>query len=47
MRRAGFSVLVMPLLALAWVPSILCEIRRLLFRIRNCRRGNSDPCIEL
>lgn len=28
-------------------PSIPCEIRRLLFRIRNCRRGNTDPCIEL
>jgi phage replication-related protein YjqB (UPF0714/DUF867 family) len=24
-----------------------CEIKRLLFRIRNCRKGNSDPCIEL
>lgn len=23
------------------------EIKRLLFRIRNCRTGNTDPCIEL
>jgi phage replication-related protein YjqB (UPF0714/DUF867 family) len=29
------------------VSSIPCEIKRLLFRIRNCRRGNIDPCIEL
>lgn len=28
------------------VASIPCEIRRLL-RIRNCRRGNTDPYIEL
>jgi hypothetical protein len=23
------------------------EIRRLLLRIRNCRGGNTDPCIKL
>jgi hypothetical protein len=40
----GDSVLVM---SHAGVPSIPCEIKRLLSRIRNCRRGNTDPCIEL
>ena len=29
------------------VSCIPCQIKRLLFRIRNCRRGNTDPCIEL
>lgn len=29
------------------VACIPCEIKRLLFRIRNWRRGNTDPCIEL
>jgi phage replication-related protein YjqB (UPF0714/DUF867 family) len=28
-------------------PFSSCEIKRLLFRIRNYRKGNSDPCIEL
>jgi len=27
--------------------SFQCEIKRLLFRIRHCRKGNTDPCIEL
>jgi hypothetical protein len=44
MRSIGDSVLVM---SRAGVPSIPCEIKRLLFRIRNCRSGNTDPCIEL
>src|SRR5262245_64599133 len=25
-------------------PSVSCEIKRMLFRIRNCRSGNNDPC---
>lgn len=44
MKSIGDSVLVM---SRAGVPSIRCEIKRLLFRIRNCRRGNADPCVEL
>jgi phage replication-related protein YjqB (UPF0714/DUF867 family) len=47
LRGVGYSLLVMPLIPLAWVPPITCEIKRLMFRIRNCRRGNTDPCIEL
>ncbi|MGH7908961.1 MAG: hypothetical protein ACRENW_03810 [Thermodesulfobacteriota bacterium] len=44
MRSIRDSVVVM---SRAGVPCIPCEIKRLLFRIRNCRRGNTDPCIEL
>jgi len=44
MRGIGDSVLVM---SRAGVPSIPCEIRRLLFHMPNCRKGNTDPCIEL
>jgi hypothetical protein len=44
MRSVGDSV---PVMSRAGVPSIPCEIKRLLFRIRNCRGGNTDPCIEL
>jgi len=47
LRSIGNGMLVAPLFALAWLPPVPCEIRRRLFRIRNCRRGNSDPCIEL
>jgi phage replication-related protein YjqB (UPF0714/DUF867 family) len=46
-RSIGNGVLMLPLLAVAWLPSIPCEIRRRRFRLRNCRRGNADPCIEL
>lgn len=44
MRSIGYSV---QAISRAEAPSIPCEIRSLLFRIRNCRRGNNDPCIEL
>ena len=47
LRGVGYSLLVMPLIPLAWVPPITCKIKRLVFRIRNCRSGNTDPCIEL
>jgi hypothetical protein len=42
-KRSGHSALtILPRRA----PSITCEIKRLLFRIRNCRSGNINPCIE-
>jgi hypothetical protein len=44
MRSIGDSVLV---ISRVGVPSIPCEIKRLLFRIRNCRRGSAGRCIEL
>lgn len=44
MRGIGDSVRAM---SRGGVGSIPCEIRRLLFRMRNCRRGNNNPCIEL
>ena len=44
MRSMGDSVLAT---SRAGIPSIPCEINRLLFRIRNCCRGNTDPCVEL
>jgi hypothetical protein len=37
----------MSLILLARAPSIRCEIKRLLFRIRNCRKGHTDPCNKL
>lgn len=43
-KSLGYSVMVMPLIPLA---STKCAIKRLGFRIRNCRKGNTDPCIEL
>jgi hypothetical protein len=47
MRSVGYSVLVMPLIPLVWNPNILCVIRGLQFRVKHCRRGNNNPCIEL
>jgi len=43
-KSLGYSALA---ILLGRAPSITCEIKRLLFRIRNCRKGNTDPCIEL
>lgn len=41
-------ILVVVVLAIfAWIPGIRCLIKKLLFRITHCRRGNSDPCVEL
>jgi hypothetical protein len=50
--QAILAALLLPLLLLAWLlslgnPAVLCEIRRLVFRTRNCRRGNSDPQLDL
>jgi phage replication-related protein YjqB (UPF0714/DUF867 family) len=43
-KSLGYSALA---ILLGRAPSVTCEIKRLLFRIRNCRGGNTDPCIEL
>jgi hypothetical protein len=43
-KSLGYSALA---ILLGRAPSITCEIKRLLFRIRNCRTGNTDPCVEL
>ena len=44
--RAAYALAILPLLPLAWISSVACSIRRLLFRIRECRAGNDDPCAE-
>ena len=44
LRSLGYSALA---ILLGRSPSVTCEIKRLLFRIRHCRSGNTDPCIEL
>jgi len=44
LKSLGYSALA---ILLGRAPSIPCEIKRLLFRIRHCRNGNTDPCIEL
>jgi hypothetical protein len=31
----------------AWIPTTPCVVKRLLFRVKHCRTGNTDPCIEL
>ncbi len=50
--QALAAAILLPLLILAWIvtlgsPAVLCEIRRLLFRMRNCRSGNSDATVDL
>jgi hypothetical protein len=46
------AAIALPFLVIGWLitfgsPKILCEIRRLLFSLRHCRRGNSDATIDL
>jgi hypothetical protein len=31
----------------SWIPSVMCTIKQLLFRIRHCSEGNDNPCREL
>lgn len=40
-------VVILLLLATIWLPGGRCRYERYMFRLRNCRGGNSDPCIEL
>lgn len=30
-----------------WIPGVMCRIRGISYRIRHCREGNSNECIEL
>jgi len=41
------SILIAVLIIFAWIPSVWCLIKQLLFRIRHCRKGNGSSCIEL
>jgi len=47
LRSIAYLFAVIVLILFAWIPSVWCVIKQLLFRIRNCGRGNADPCIEL
>jgi hypothetical protein len=47
LRAVGGIFAIVVLLILAWIPSILCLIKQIVFRIGHCGEGNSDPCIEL
>jgi hypothetical protein len=47
-KSAVWAVLIAVLTLFAFFdPKIGCTIRQLKFRIRNCRRGNADPCRTL
>ena len=42
-----FGAMIIALARFAGIPSVLCTIRQLAFRIRHCREGNPDPCRRL
>jgi hypothetical protein len=46
-KSLGYIAMAIPLLALAWIATIPCVVKGLLFRVKHCRRGNNNPCIEL
>jgi hypothetical protein len=43
----ALTLAVVVLLLLVWIPGIWCSIKKLLFRIKNCCKGNDERCIEL
>src|SRR5438477_2636655 len=50
--RTMLAILLLPFLWIAFLVSggsraVMCEIKRLQFRIKHCGRGNSDPAIDL
>lgn len=47
LRAIAYVVLLAVLLLFAWIPSIWCLIKQILFRVKHCGKGNTDPCVEL
>ena len=39
-----WGTMIVALALFAWIPSVRCTIKQLMFRIRHCQDGNSDPC---
>ncbi len=46
LRAIGLIIIIAILLILIWIPSVRCLIKKLQYKIENCRDGNSDFCIE-
>ena len=46
-RLIVYGAIIIALAIFAWIPSVLCTIKQLMFRIQRCRTGNSDPCRAL
>lgn len=46
-RLIVYGAIIIALALFAWIPSVRCTIKQLMFRIQNCSTGNSDPCRTL
>jgi hypothetical protein len=46
-RLIVYGSIIIALAIFAWIPSVRCTIKQLLFRIRHCGTGNTDPCRTL
>src|SRR4029453_3149133 len=46
-RLIVYGAIIIGLALFAWIPSVMCTIKQLLFRIRHCSEGNDNPCREL
>ncbi len=42
-----YILVIAVLLIFIWIPSVLCLIKQYVFRIKHCRKGNSNPDILL
>ena len=47
MKSVLWATLIIALALFAFLPSVRCTIRQLVFRIRHCRQGNRNPCRTL
>jgi hypothetical protein len=43
-RLIYYAAIIIALAIFAWIPSVRCTIKQLVFRIVNCGAGNDDPC---
>ncbi len=46
-RSFAIILSIIVLYLFTWIPGIHCVIKRLWYRLANCRKGNKDPCARL
>ena len=47
LRLILYIIVLAILVIFAWIPSVRCAMKQIVFRIQNCGKGNANPCIEL
>jgi hypothetical protein len=42
-----YIIVIVILSLFAWIPGVACRIKQLRYRMQNCGRGSTDPCVAL